>query len=36
MILVKLELKELKRCAGKQFEEGLVDVFIKLVDADLC
>ena len=28
-------LKELKRCAGKQFEEGLVDVFIKLVDADL-
>ena len=29
-------LKELKRCAGKQFEEGLVDVFIKLVDADLC
>ena len=29
-------LKDLKRCAGKQFEEGLVDVFIKLVDADLC
>ena len=28
-------LKELKRCAGKQFEEGLVDVFIKLVEADL-
>ncbi len=28
-------LKELKRCAGKQFEEGLVDVFIKLADADL-
>ena len=35
MILVKLALKELKRCAGKQFEEGLVDVFIKLADADL-
>ena len=28
-------LKELKRCAGKQFEEGLVDVFIKLADVDL-
>ena len=28
-------LKDLKRCAGKQFEEGLVDVFIKLADADL-
>ena len=28
-------LKELKRCAGKQFEEGLVDVFIKLADAYL-
>ena len=28
-------LKELKRCAGKQFEEGLVDVFIKLAYADL-
>ena len=26
---------DLKRCAGKQFEEGLVDVFIKLSDADL-
>ena len=26
---------DLKRCAGKQFEEGLVDVFIKLADADL-
>lgn len=28
-------LKELKRCSGTQFDEHLVDVFIKLADASL-